>query len=92
MTFKPAARLEFFEAIAWYEGRQPGLGLDFARKVIQALQRARQKPELFPKVRGARKLRLKRFNRYSIYFAVKEETFSVIAVFHSSRNPAELRR
>jgi len=34
MTFKPEARLEFFEAIAWYEKRQPGLGLDFARRVI----------------------------------------------------------
>jgi len=48
---------------------------------------------MFRKVRGrARKIRLKRFKAYSIYFAVKDDFFSLIAVFHGSRNPAELMR
>ena len=91
--FKPDARLEFFEAIAWYDKERPGLGREFAREVIQVLHRARQQPEMFRTVRGrARKIRLKRFKAYSIYFAVKDDAFSVVAVFHGSRNPAELTR
>ena len=91
--FKPPAKEEFFEAIAWYEGECPGLGKEFAQEVFQALERALIQPEIFRKFRGrARRIRLKRFKAYSIYFAVKENVFSVMAVFHGARNPAELRR
>ena len=44
-------------------------------------------------VRGrARKIRLRRFKKYAIYFAVKDDAFAVLSVFHASRNPAELAR
>ncbi|MCI0538057.1 MAG: type II toxin-antitoxin system RelE/ParE family toxin [Verrucomicrobiales bacterium] len=92
-VFKPDAKQEFFEAIAWYERERPGLGREFAHEVVDALKRARLQPELFPKTRGrARKIRLRRFRAYSVYFAVKNDTFSIVAVFHGARNPAELRR
>ena len=92
-TFKPAAKAEFFEAIAWYENEAPGLGTEFAQEVFQAMDRAASAPERFRVVRGrARKIRLKRFKAYSIYFAVKDEACSVMSVFHSARKPAELRR
>jgi plasmid stabilization system protein ParE len=91
--FKPPAKEEFFEAIAWYEDKCPGLGKEFAQEVLQALDRALIQPEIFRKFRGrARKIRLKRFKAYGIYFAVKDNALSVIAVFHGARNPAELRR
>jgi toxin ParE1/3/4 len=92
-VFKPPARLEFIEAVIWYEKQRPGLGREFAGEVENALHRAQANPEQFPKVRGeARKIRLRRFSRYNIYFAVKDEAFSILAVFHSSRNPEQLRR
>jgi plasmid stabilization system protein ParE len=92
-VFKPLAKEEFFEAIAWYEDECPGLGKEFAREVFHALERAVIQPEIFRKFRGrARKIRLKRFKAYSIYFAIKDDAFSVLAVFHAARNPAELRR
>jgi toxin ParE1/3/4 len=91
--FKPVAKEEFFEAIVWYEDERTGLGKEFAQEVFQALERALIQPEIFPKFRGrARKIRLKRFKAYSIYFAIKDDAFSVIAVFHGARNPIELRR
>ncbi len=91
--FKPEAKAELFEAIVWHEKESPGLGKEFAREVIQALERARVQPELFRPVRGrARKIRLKRFKAYSLYFAIKDDAFSVLAVFHGARNPAGLRR
>jgi plasmid stabilization system protein ParE len=91
--FQPSAGAEFAEAIAWYENERPGLGKEFAREVYQMLERACSQPDIFRKVRGrARKIRLKRFKAYSIYFATKDDVFSVISVFHGARNPAALRR
>ena len=91
--FKPEAKAEFFEAVVWHENESPGLGKEFAREVMQALERAQVQPELFRKTRGrARTIHLKRFKSYRIYFAIKEDVFSVISVFHGARNPAQLRR
>jgi hypothetical protein len=58
--FKPAARLEFDEAVAWYENGRPGLGREFKLEVKLALKRALTNPEHFQSVRGrARKIRLR---------------------------------
>jgi plasmid stabilization system protein ParE len=93
VLFEPEAKTEFFEAIVWYENESPGLGKEFAQEVFEALESAQDQPELFRKVRGrARKVRLKRFKAYSIYFGIKENVFSVVSIFHGARNPAELRR
>lgn len=93
LRFLPEAKVDFLEAITWYERQVPGLGRDFAQEVFQAVKRARAQPKLFPQVRGrARKIRLKRFRPYTIYFAVKENDFAVLAVFHGARNPDELMR
>jgi len=93
VIFKPTARLEFDEAVAWYEGERLGLGREFKLEVKLALKRALANPELFQRVRGrAQKIRLRRFKKYAIYFAVKDNAFAVLSVFHASRDPAELVR
>jgi toxin ParE1/3/4 len=93
VVFKPAARLEFEAAVAWYEGERPGLGREFKLEVKLALKRAVVNPGHFQRVRGrAQKIRLRRFKKYAIYFAVKDDTFAILSVFHASRNPAELER
>ena len=93
VIFKPAARLEFEEAVAWYEGERPGLGREFKLEVKLALERAVANPGHFQRVRGrAQKIRLRRFQKYAVYFAVKDDTFAVLSVFHASRNPTELER
>jgi plasmid stabilization system protein ParE len=93
VVFKPAALLEFEEAVAWYEGERPGLGEEFKLEVKSVLKRALTNPGLFQRVRGrAQKIRLRRFKKYAIYFAIKDGTFAVLAVFHGARNPAALHR
>lgn len=93
VIFKPAARLEFEEAVAWYEDARPGLGREFKLEVKLALKRAVANPGHFQRVRGrAQKIRLRRFKKYAIYFAVKDDAFAVLSVFHASRNPVELER
>src|SRR5437870_10396221 len=90
--FEPAARAEYFEAIAWYDEQQTGLGHEFSAEVAEALKRAQANPDHFPKARRARKIRLKRFRKYSIYFAIKDDVLGVMAVWHGARNPDELKR
>jgi plasmid stabilization system protein ParE len=69
------------------------LGREFACEVKLALDRAQASPEMFRRVRGrARKIRLRRFKKYSIYFATKADSFAVLAVFHGARNPVEIKR
>lgn len=93
VIFKPAARLEFDEAVAWYENEHPGLGREFKLEVKLALKRALAYPEHFQTVRvRVRKIRVRRFKKYALYFAVKDDVFAVLAVFHASRNPAILER
>jgi plasmid stabilization system protein ParE len=92
LIFQPAARTEFAGVISWYEQERPGLGKAFAQEVYQALEQAQAQPERFCQVRGrARKIRLKRFKAYAVYFASKDDVFSVLAVFHSARKPADLQ-
>ena len=93
VIFKSAARLEFDEAVAWYENERSGLGEEFKLEVKSALRRALANPELFQIIRGrAQRIRLRRFKNYAIYFAVNDDTFAILSVFHGARNPAELRR
>src|SRR5437899_2231336 len=93
VIFKPAAHLEFEEAVAWYEAQRSGLGEEFKREVKSTLERALLNPEHFQHVRGrAQRIRLRRFKQYAIYFGIKEGTFAILAVFHGARNPAELLR
>jgi hypothetical protein len=62
-------------------------------EVKLALKQAVASPSHFQRVRGrAQKIRLRRFRKYAIYFAVKDNVFAVLSVFHASRNPAELER
>jgi plasmid stabilization system protein ParE len=91
VIFKREARLEFEAAVAWYEAARPGLGREFKLEVKLALKRALTNPRHFQRVRGrAQKIRLRRFHKYAIYFAIKDGVFAVLAVFHASRNPADL--
>jgi toxin ParE1/3/4 len=93
VVFKPVAWLEFEEAVAWYEKEQPGLGREFKLEVKLALHRALANPEIFQRARGrARRIRVRRFKQYAIYFAFKDDVFAVLAVFHGARNPTELRQ
>ena len=91
IIFKPSARLEFDEAIAWYERQLPGLGAKLEAEANSVLERIKENPERFPRVTAnVRKARLKKFRFYSIYFTETPDWIGVVAVFHGKRNPQEL--
>ena|SRR5687768_18165608 len=91
VRFEAAARVEFDEAIEWYERKRPGLGREFDAEVNSVLDRISQQPEHFRFItRTVRKARVRRFP-YSIYFAESSNVIGVVAIFHGKRDPAVLR-
>jgi plasmid stabilization system protein ParE len=94
VIFLSAARLEFDEAILWYDEQQPGLGDEFEAEVNHVIEEILKTPERFRFAsRETRKARLlEKFHRYSIYFYVQSDHIGIVSVFDGARNPAALRR
>ncbi len=94
VVIEATAEVEFAEAVAFYESREPGLGLRFARAVRGVFQQVARDPERFPRVsRRTRKARI-HSRPYAVYFALKPQSREVVihAVWHGARDPAALRR
>jgi plasmid stabilization system protein ParE len=85
----PAARAELIDAQDWYENEVPGLGRRFRAAVDSAVQRMTANPRQFPVVyKSIRRALFHRFP-YALMFVVEaDETLTVVACFHGSRDPA----
>ena len=84
-----AAEAELVAAAEWYEGKQPGLGLEFLLAVDREFERIRAEPLGFPRWREGRPYRkcvLRRFP-YVIFFSLAETAVDVLAVAHAKRRP-----
>jgi toxin ParE1/3/4 len=93
IIFDPEARIEFDKAVAWYDEQQEGLGDRFEAAVHATFRRIRKNPQKFRLVgRTVREARVNIFKKYGVFFHVEPEFIGVVAVFHGSRDPAELRR
>lgn len=84
---RPEAEDDLANARAWYEGRQAGLGDEFIEQVDAAFARIQRMP-LVPAVthRNARRVLLKRFP-YAVFYHVDDDQITVLAVYHTSRDP-----
>jgi len=93
VIFTLAARLEMFDAQDWYEGEAKGLGRGFRVAVDSVLQRMSVNPYQFPVVyKDVRRALLRRFP-YALLFVIgADETLTVIACFHGSRDPLRWQR
>lgn len=76
-----------FEAYEWYERCRLGLGDEFLGCTDATLQMARRSPELFGRVYEDYRRALVRRFPYSVYYEYEDETVTVYAVLHTSRNP-----
>ena len=92
IIFTSFAQKEVVEALDWYERESSGLGRKFGTAIEESIQRIRDNPGQFPIVRrNIRRALLNRFP-YALMFIVKaDETVSVIACFHGSRDPMKWR-
>lgn len=86
-SFHPEASEEFFGAIAYYEERQAGLGLDRALEVQAAVRNILAFPSAWPIVEGEiRRCLVHRFP-YGILYAIEPAEIWILAVLHLHRSP-----
>jgi plasmid stabilization system protein ParE len=86
-AFHPEAEGEFFEAIAYYEERAPGLGLDFSAEVHATIQRILAFPLAWQVLEDdIRRALVNRFP-YGVLYAVDETRIWIVAVMDLHRQP-----
>jgi plasmid stabilization system protein ParE len=76
------------EAQDWYENEVHGLGRRFRVAVEAVIERMSANPRQFPVIyKNVRRALLRRFP-YALMFVIEaDETLTVIACFHGSRDP-----
>jgi plasmid stabilization system protein ParE len=83
-----AAQAEYDEAVDWYEARRSGLGVRFLGALQETIEAIGEQPDRFPEVEvGVREAMVSSWP-YCVYYQVRSDHVMVIAVFHSSRDPA----
>mgnify|MGYP000362654756 CR=1 FL=1 len=87
---RPQVEQDMAAAAAWYEERQPGLGLEFVEEVIAVWDALESNPLLNSRRHPTRNIRWKYPKRfpYRIIFEVDEavQTVIVLAVLHAARH------
>lgn len=79
-------------AFEWYEGEEPGLGLEFLDDLRSAYQRILDGPFKYQDLRSGIRRALTRRFPYAIYFSIEAEVIVIVAVLHTVRDPAEWQR
>ena len=91
VVFHPDAEEEFKEAVWWYGNQQEGLDLEFVRCIDDAIQKIKRNPGLYPiEFENYRKKVVRRFP-FKIVYEIAQDSIYVLAVFHSRRNPEQLK-
>jgi toxin ParE1/3/4 len=88
IVLRREARAEFDRAHDWYENKRPGLGEEFSERVQEVLHRIAALPELHQCIYKDVRRGLVRGFPYQVLYRVKTNQIRVLAVFHTSRNPA----
>jgi plasmid stabilization system protein ParE len=93
VVFTLPARAELIDAQDWYENEGPGLGQRFRFAVDAAIRPMSANPRQFPVVyKNIRRALLRRFP-YALMFVIEaDESLTVIACFHGSRDPAHWQK
>ena len=99
MTFtviiEAEAEQDWHEAVMWYDEREPGVSVRLNLAMRELLHTLAQNPERFLHATPrTHKAKVPPPWPYSVHFTVNKEhrEVKILAVWHGSRNPAELRR
>ena len=87
VRIRPEAASDVGEAVEWYEGQRPGLGVEFVLELDAAIERAALNPEAYAiRYQGARRVLIRRFP-YSVYYLVEAAAIEIFGVLHQHRVP-----
>ncbi|MCB9226342.1 MAG: type II toxin-antitoxin system RelE/ParE family toxin [Chitinophagales bacterium] len=81
------AENDISESFLWYEEQQSGLGNKFERVITDLLADIQRNPLAFQKRYKNIRIAFSQKFSFGIHFIVKENIITIIAVFHTSRNP-----
>ncbi len=86
-SFHPEADEEFIEAVAYYEGCETALGLDFSREVYASIQNALDYPTMWPEIDDdIRRCLVHRFP-YAVLYSCEPDGIFILAIMHLHRDP-----
>ena len=87
IEFLEEAEIELFEAVAWYESKETGLGKRFRNEVAHVLDRIVEDPMLWrERPNGYRRVNCPVFPYY-IPFFIRRDKIIIAAVAHEHRKP-----
>jgi plasmid stabilization system protein ParE len=87
IEIRDEAQAEIYTAVAFYEERRQGLGLQFLLSLDAVFERIRRQPRAFPVIDGSvRRAMLRRFP-YAVIFDLEEDRATILAAFHDRRQP-----
>ena len=86
----PLAKEDILEAAQWYNKQQNGLGKRFTAEVREKVHFIRQNPEAINVIYNDIRTAVLNLFPYMLHFTIDEEnkTIIILAVLHTSRNPA----
>ncbi len=92
LVLAPEAEADLAEAYGWYETRRIGLGEEFLGCVDACIQQVLRWPRMYATIHQQYRRALVRRFPYVVFYEVsEEESVTVYAVFHTSRDPNRWR-
>jgi len=89
--FHPEARLEFLDAVSYYETHQSGLGERFIQSVEAAIAGINQNPEGWAVIEQDVRRKLTRVFPYALLYTIEPENILIVAVMHCHKEPGYWR-
>lgn len=87
VRFIREAKLEFLDAMRYYEESEPGLAKRFRLEIEKTIHLLCEYPEIYRlRAEGFRRVNLKTFPYY-LPFIIRKETIWILAIAHESRRP-----
>jgi len=86
-SFHPSAKVEFNEAIDYYDDCQAGLGKEFAKEIFSTIQRILQFPDAWSRLSENTRRCLTRRFPYGVIYQILEEEIVIVAVMQLNRKP-----
>lgn len=89
VVLRDEASAEFDDGFDWYDAKEIGLGPAFASEVKIVFDRIAANPLMHGIVRADIRKAIVKRSPYSVFYRPHADRIEVIAVFHSSRDPAD---